>query len=96
MAPKLLPRRRLAVEKKVLELGSVIGSDLFEHDEYIKSYLQENPDLSLSSVIKIVFSYFITPRLISELEEFKTYLKAVNFFMFEEVFGKSHRRQARV
>lgn len=76
-----------------MELGSVIGSDLFEHDDYIKQYLQDNPDLPFSSVIKIVFSYCITPRLISEMVEFKTYFKAANFFMFEEIFGEQKRRR---
>jgi hypothetical protein len=68
-----------------MELGSVIGSDLFEHDDCINQYLRENPDLPLSSAIKIVFSYCITPRLISEMEEFKVHFK------FEEVFVASKR-----
>ena len=74
-----------------MALVTVLRSNLFEHDDYIKLYLKENPDLPLSSVIKIVFSYCITPSLVAEMEELKTYLKAINFFMLEEVFGSSKR-----
>lgn len=70
---------------------TVISSDLFKYDDYIKSYLKENPDLPLSSIIKIIFSYCITPRLIIEMDEFKVYLKIVNFIMFQEVFGQAKR-----
>lgn len=95
-----------------MELESVIGSNsprslreasyrfgeagLFEHDDYIKTYLQENPEPPISSVIKIAFSYCITPRLIAEIDEFKIHFKAVNFFMFEDIFGKTKAKQARI
>lgn len=55
------------------ELGSVIGSDLFEHDDYIKSYLQQ-PDLPLITKIKIGLRYYITADLILQLEMLKNYL----------------------
>lgn len=76
-----------------MERGSVIGSDLFEPDDYIKQYLQENLDLPLSSVIKIVFSYCIAPRLVAEMDKFKTHLKDINFFMFQETFGRIKERR---
>lgn len=75
------------------ERESVIGSDLFEPDDYIKQYPKENPDLPLHSVIKIIFRYCITPRLIAEMEEFKLHLRDVNFFMFQEIFGKLEKRR---
>lgn len=74
-----------------MELVTVLSSDLFEHDDYIITYLRENPDLSFISVVKIVLRYCITPQLIEQLEDFKVHFKAVNFFMFEEVFGTSKR-----
>ncbi len=46
-----------------MELGNVIDSDLFEHGDYIKTYLQ-NPEIPFITIIKIGFRYYITADLI--------------------------------
>lgn len=77
-----------------MELDTVIGSDLFSQDEYIKQYLLD-PDLSLISKIKIGLRYYITaqPELILQLTVFKGYLEKVNPFLFLEVFGKQRKNR---
>jgi len=72
-----------------IELVTVIGSDLFSQDEYIKQYLLD-PDSSLITKIKIGLRYYITtqPELILQLTVFKGYLEKINPFLFMEVFGK--------
>lgn len=95
---------RLPRLNRGLELGNVVGSDpstsynsefielfrtsLLEYDDPIKTYLKKNPDLPLNSVIKIVFSYYITPKLIVQLDDFKNHLKNVNFYL--NIFTYSH------
>ncbi len=70
-----------------MELVTVIGSDLFSQDEYIKQYLLD-PDSSLITKIKIGLRYYITaqPELILQLTVFKGHLEKVNPFLFLEVF----------
>ncbi|GEM_PF-1741398 len=72
-----------------MERDTVIGSDLFSQDEYIKQYLLD-PYLSLISKIKIGLRYYITaqPELILQLTNLKGYLVKVNPPLFFEVFGK--------
>ena len=74
------------------ELDTVIGSDLFIQDGYIKQYLLD-PDLPLISKVKIGLRYYITaqPELILQLNVFKGYLKKINPFLFLEVFGKQRK-----
>ena len=57
---------------------TVISSDLFKHDEYIKSYL-EQPDLPLISKIKIGLRYYVTADLILQLNDFKDHLQIESF-----------------
>jgi len=76
-----------------MEQVTVLCSNLFEHDEYIKTYLKENPDLPIHSVIKITFRYCITTRLVAEMEEFKLHPQDVNFFMYQEIFGHLEKRR---
>ena len=73
------------------ELGSVISSDLFSQDEYIKQYLLD-PDSSLITKIKIGLRYYITaqPELILQLTVFKGYLEKVNPFLCLKIFGKGN------
>jgi hypothetical protein len=75
-----------------MELVTVIGSDLFSQDEYIKQYLLD-PDLPLIFKIKIGLRYYITaqPELILQLTVFKGYLEKINPFLFMEVFGKDRK-----
>jgi hypothetical protein len=74
------------------ELDTVIGSDLFGQDEYIKKYLLD-PDSSLITKIKIGLRYYITaqPELILQLTVFKGYFEKINPFLFMEVFGKDRK-----
>ncbi len=75
-----------------LELDTVIGSDLFSQDEYIKHYLLD-PDLLLISKVKIGLHYYITVDLILQLQALKEHLKmrSVNKWskislLYEEIF----------
>ena len=70
-----------------MERVTVIGSDLFSQDEYIKQYLLD-PDLPLIFKVKIGLRYWITADLILQLNVFKGYLYKINPFLFLEVFGK--------
>jgi hypothetical protein len=70
-----------------MELVTVIGSNHFGLDEYIKQYLLQ-PDLPFISFVKIGLRYYITPELIVQLTEFKNHLKTVDFYLFQEVFNK--------
>ena len=57
-----------------MELNTVIRSDLFGQDDYIKRYL-EALDLPFITVVKIGLRYYITGELILQLDEFKNHLK---------------------
>jgi hypothetical protein len=70
-----------------LELVTVIGSDLFSQDEYIKQYLLD-PDIPLITAVKIGLRYYVSANLILQLNVFKDYLEKINPFLFLEVFGK--------
>lgn len=61
---------------------TVIGSDLFDLDDYIKSYLLQHSEVSFATAVKIILRYYLTPELIVQLSEFINYLKTVNFCMF--------------
>ena len=75
-----------------MELVTVIGSDLFSQDEYIKQYLLD-PDLPLIFKIKIGLRYWVTAHIILQLNIFKDYLEKINPFLFLEVFGKQRKDQ---
>lgn len=68
-----------------MERETVISSDLFSQDEYIKQYLLD-PDLPLIFKVKIGLRYCITeqPDLILQLEILKSYLKIQSFGDFEK------------
>lgn len=72
-----------------LERDTVIGSNYFGLDDYIKTYLFKHSDISFNTAIKIILRYYATPELILQLTEFKNHLKTVNFCLFMEVFGKA-------
>ena len=61
-----------------MELGSVIGSDLFDLNDDIKQYLQD-PHMPLITAIKIGLRYYITTDLILQLQILKDYLKIESF-----------------
>lgn len=69
------------------ELVTVIGSNHFGLDEYIKQYLLQ-PDLPFISFIKIGLRYYITPELIVQLNELKEHLNIPSY----EVFYKCYTR----
>ncbi len=73
-----------------LELVTVMGSDLFDLDDYIKSYLLD-PELPLIFKIKIGLRYWVTADLILQLNIFKDYLEKINPFLFLEVSGKRQK-----
>lgn len=74
-----------------LELGSVIGSDLFKHDEYIKSYLQD-PEIPLITRIKIGLRYYVTADLILQLDDFKDHLQIDSFKDLKKWYTKRTER----
>ena len=61
-----------------LELVTVIGSDLFSQDEYIKEYLLD-PDLPFISKVKIGLRYYVTADLILQLQVLKDHLGIPSF-----------------
>lgn len=71
-----------------LELVTVLSSNLFGLDDYIRTYLLEHPDISFSTAIKIILRYYTTTELIVQLVDFKNHLKSVDFCLFQEIFGK--------
>ncbi len=74
-----------------LELMTVINSNLFGLDDYIKEYLLSQPDMSFATAVKIILRYYTTSELILQLTEFKNHLKNVDFCLFQEVFGEIHK-----
>jgi len=60
------------------ELVTVIGSDLFSQDEYIKEYLLD-PDLPLIFKVKFGLRYYITADLILQLQVLKDHLGIKSF-----------------
>ena len=75
-----------------MELVTVIGSDLFSQDEWIKQYLLDS-DLPLIFKVKIGLRYYITADLILQLQALKEHLKmrSVNKWskislLYEEIF----------
>ena len=74
-----------------MERVTVIGSDLFDLDDYIKSYLLEHSDMSFATAVKIILRYYVTADVILQLNVFEDYLEKINPFLFLEVFGK-HRK----
>jgi len=74
----------------LFERDTVIGSDLFSQDEYIKRYLLDL-QIPLISRIKIGLRYYLTADLILQINVFKDYLEKINPFLFLEVFGKQRK-----
>lgn len=72
-----------------MELVTVIGSNLFSHDEYIKQYLLD-PDLPLISKVKIGLRYYIIADLILQLKALKEHLGVKDFMTLTPEL-KSHK-----
>ena len=70
-----------------MELDTIIGSDLFSQDEYIKQYLLD-PDISLITAVKIGLRYYVSADSILQLNVFKDHVEKINPFLFLDVFGK--------
>jgi hypothetical protein len=62
-----------------LELGTVLSSNLFGLDGYIKKYLQTHPELSFGSQLYIVLRELITSDLILQLKEFMSHMDIITF-----------------
>ena len=73
-----------------LKPRTVLSSDLFSQDEYIKQYLLD-PNIPLITAVKIGLRYYVSANLILQLNVFKDYLEKINPFLFLEVYDK-HRR----
>lgn len=70
------------------ELVTVIGSDLFGQDDYIKRYLKD-PDLPFITIIKIGLRYYVTADLILQLDELKTHLNIPSFPLYSRHISKN-------
>lgn len=70
-----------------MELVTVISSNYFGLDEYIKQYLLQ-PDLPYISFIKIGLRYYITPELIVQLNGLKEYLNIPSYEVFYKHYSK--------
>lgn len=62
---------RIGIAPTELELVALLGSNLFEHDDYIKSYLQD-PEIPL--LTKIGLRFYVMPDLILQFEILKDHL----------------------
>lgn len=47
--------------------------------------------MTFPTAVKIILRSSITPELILQLTEFKNHLKTVDFYLFQEVFGKKKK-----
>ncbi len=70
-----------------MELDTVIGSDLFSQDGYIKQYLLD-VDLSLITKIKIGLRYYVTADLILQLDILKEHLGIPSFKNIYKLFPR--------
>jgi hypothetical protein len=70
------------------ELVTVIGSDLFGQDDYIKKYL-DSPDLPFITVIKIGLRYYVIGELILQLDELKNHLNVPSFKDFSRWYTRA-------
>jgi hypothetical protein len=73
------------ISDSLLELVTVIGSDLFDLDDDIKQYLQD-PDLPLIFKIKIGLRYYVTVDMILQLQILKDHLGIPSFKDFQAKF----------
>ena len=60
-------------------LVTVLRSNLSGLDDYIKQYLQERPDLSIGTQLKIILRELIDDDLILQLDNLKSYLEIASF-----------------
>ncbi len=74
-----------------MELDTVIGSDLFGQDEWIKQYLLD-PDLPLIFKIKIGLRYWVTADMILQLQALKDHLNIESFEKISLYYPKSYNR----
>jgi len=86
----MIPFFRKPILPYLDELVTIIGSDLFSQDKYIKEYLLD-PNLPLITKVKIGLRYWVTVDMILQLNVFKGYHEKINPFLYLEVFGKQHK-----
>jgi len=61
------------------ELVTVISSNLFGLDDYIKEYLESCPNLSIGTQLKIILRELITDDLILQLNELMNHMGIITF-----------------
>lgn len=71
-----------------MELVTVISSDLFGQDDYIKRYL-EDPDIPFVTVVKIGLRYYVTGDLILQLDVLKNHLNIPSFKDFSKWYTRA-------
>jgi len=61
------------------ELVTVLCSNLFEHDDYIKGYLESHPKMPIGTQLKIILRELLTYDIIVQLKEFMSYTGIISF-----------------
>lgn len=62
-----------------MERETVISSNLFGLDDYIKEYLKSHPNLPIGTQLKIILRDLITDDLILQLNELMGHMGIVSF-----------------
>lgn len=62
------------------ERETVLSSNLFGLDDYIKEYLKDHPELPFGSQLYIILRELITSDIIVQLNELKNHLSIVTFY----------------
>ena len=62
-----------------IERVTVLSSNLFSLDDYIKEYLESHPELSIGTQLKIILRELLTHDIIVQLREFMSYMGIVSF-----------------
>ncbi len=62
------------------ELVTVLSSNLFSLDDYIKEYLESHPNLPIGTQLKIILRELITDALSLQLNELMSHMGIVSFF----------------
>lgn len=62
-----------------LEGVTILTSNLFSLDDYIKEYLESHPKLPIGTQLKIILRELLTHDIIVQLQEFMSHMGIVSF-----------------
>ena len=63
-----------------MELETVLRSNLFSLDDYIKEYLESHPELPIGTQLKIILRELLTHDIIVQLKKFMSHMGIVSFY----------------